>query len=984
MKSYIIKFVSFFIVILSYIFDANGEEKNVVEDLTKVIYRNEEDLSVYRLQLDRMVLNSAILVYNNYDSGQIVIPLNEFLTAIEFPITFDLDSKTASGWFISENQEFELNLSEKFVSVKGKRTALTLNQVELHEDDLYVELKQLEAWFPILLENDLNEQSIRVKPILPIPIQIRMEKEAKREKISIGNKRKQKSIYSESPSLFSVPQADLSIQSSFTNGDFKEKYSLSASGLVLKQHTRFRVHQTSELSNIKLTIEDKNTDNDLFGLMGTEYAMGDINTFTVPLISNGKSGRGIFYSTMPFSAGNSVQSGQVELIGELPVGYEVDIIQNGQLIGFQDTQNENGEYEFVANARPGLNIFELIFYGPQGQKFTKTEKFFIPTNFIGSNALGTKFSFIQENTDLFNDSDDIGNGRLILQTEYGIDSMTGFYGAFVSYKDSAERKNYGLVRYSRSFMGARSDFSFVAGEIDDYALGMRFQGSLNGLSWNFELQHLEKLKSEYKKNLSGGFDIKQALKSGISGILPYTVNMPFYINYEGYYSPDKYRNKVNFNVTKPFRFIRVSSNTTYINQNNNKNSSNTQFQFSTSWKNVNLRGSTSLNLVPEFKFNMASINVRYSINDKYNLNSSYQINGVNKSNFSLGYSQTFKHFSLGFSSAYDQGSGLSASLNFSMGLGYNSLNKNTFVTSKKLVNTSSAITNVYYDKNDNNKYDEEEEKLSNVKFIGSNKSLVDRESDDNGNIFLYGVSPYSRIKLQIDPTTLDDISLYSLNENFDYRMKPSQLMYIDFPISFRGEIDGQINEYKNGRERAGESIELDLVSWRTGKVVANKKSQYDGFVLFESVPADKYYLKVNKAFIKRVNLCEPRAEQLVVDNDNPFVSFSTKNIFKKNKLEHGDIVFWEGKDIKTGLDYWEKIKSVLSSIVFSRDENAFSYLKTYDGENWELAFDNINKKNSDRYCQSLKKNNLRCSIRYTDPKYCPVDVILLEQIKLAG
>lgn len=973
----------FFIVAILFNFNANSKEITKDKRLTDVVYRKDEDLAVYNLKLDRILLENAMLVYNDYDSEQVLLPFNVFMSAIEFPIEFDAVSKTASGWFISENQTFYLDLTKEIVTVKGDKNALTSEQVELHDDDLYVDIKQLEAWFPILLENDPNEQVINIEPILPIPIQVRIEKEEKRQKISSNKKKEDNYIHYEPPSFITFPSFNLSAQNDFTSREGNPQISLLASGLFAKQHSRLRVNHSPKKTSVKFTLEDKNTENDLFGLMGTEYALGDINTASIPLISAGNAGRGLFYSTLPFSANNSIQSGQVELIGELPIGYEIDLAQNGQLIGFQENQNENGEYSFIVNVQPGMNIFELTFYGSQGQKYTKTEKYYIPVNSIGEGKFGTKFNVIQENTNLFAENDDVGATRIELQTEYGLNSMSALYAALVSYEVDEKRENYSLFRLTNSLLGIRTDYSVVVSDDMDYGAGLRLQGIHYGINWNIDFQNVDNLQSEYKKQLSAGFDVKNVVKGGLSGVLPLTTSVPFYLTYEGLFSSREKRNKVNLNITKPFTYMRFTTNFAYKKQTYKDDYLEANIKFVTGYNQFNFRGGSSFDLLPDYKFRVANLTASYLISKKYNINLDYK-HSPDEDSVSLGYGQTFEDFSFGFNSAYGSKSGFSASLNVNVNFGYNPLTENLFMTSDTLAEHGAIVSNVFFDENDNSKFDKNEQKLSNIKFIGNNSFFKNKKTDDNGKVYFHGVSTFSRLKLKLDPTSFDDISLYSKNKHIDYSVKPSQLLFVDFPVVFRGEIDGQVFKYTRGEDRAGESIEFELVQWRTGAVINEVKSQYDGFILFKDVPSDRYVVRAKQSQVEDLNLCEPDLSEVILNRDNPFASLITTYIFENNEPNKVDVVFWEGKNIQYGYKQWQKIMPMLTNTVFSRSENAFSYLRRYQQSDWELIFDNIQIDDAKRYCRVLKENNIYCNIRHTEKRMCPKEVLLLEQINVNG
>src|SRR3546814_18132484 len=58
--------------------------------------------------------------------------------------------------------------------------------------------------------------------------------------------------------------------------------------------------------------------------------------------------------------------------GDLPAGWDAELYRNGQLLAFT-SPNGDGRYEFIAvPLQYGSNRFEIVLYGPQGQKIGRT------------------------------------------------------------------------------------------------------------------------------------------------------------------------------------------------------------------------------------------------------------------------------------------------------------------------------------------------------------------------------------------------------------------------------------------------------------------------------------------------------------------------------------------------------------------------------------------------------------------------------------
>lgn len=950
-------------------------------NLTNIKYRKDEEVNVFKLQVENVILKDILLVYVDNNSEKIFIPFNDVIDGLEFSITFNSIDFIADGWFFEKENIFNLDLNTASVTIDNKKMKIDNTQVELHESDLYVEINVFEKWFDLTLNVDFNNLTILVESIKPLPIQIELEKENKRKKILSYKKRNQNKIYTQPPNWFYYPSMSVNLQTNYNDKAINTSATILGSSLIYGQHAKLRINKTANDINPKLSIEDKNIDNKLFGLIGTEYRFGDINSYSIPMIANGISGRGVFFSTSPMSSFNSEQSGKIEFRGELPVGYEVDLMKNNHLIAFQDKADENGEYYFITNVRPGLNQFKLIFYGENGQKYEKEEQFYVPVSFIGDGGLSNKINILQEDSYLFIDNnDDKVNTRYQFETQYGINHQSLLYLGLAQYHYKNNPLTSAIIKYGTSWSGIRSDISLVLDSETNKSVGVKLLGTNSAINWDLEYHYLIGLDNEYIDSVSSFKDPKHLLNSSVSGILPWTKTFPFYFKHNGIYGEEKTSDNFSASISKSYNNINLTSRFSYKHANYATDNMKANFQFNSNIKSIMIRGDIGFHLLPTFSFNTSSIGAYYHF---YNRDSVFlklgYVGGVYNANF--GFNKSFNNLKLGINSSINNQGAFSIGLNFSTNLGFSPQHNNWFVTKDNLVNLGGIKARVFRDKNENGIFDYRDNLVKGVGFTGINK-VYTAETDKNGIVYYKGIQPYSRIPLKVDPSTFDDIYLYADNKNLDYLVKPSQILEIDFPIVFKGEIDGQFNLLMRGKTRAAESINVDLFSWRTGSVVSSIKTEYDGFILFREIPAGKYYVRPDYSQLTSLNYCIPEEKNITLSEQDPFVGIDNFTIYKKNQIGHRDVLLWTGTNIIKGKKIWQQIQSVLQKIIFSSTENAFAYLRTFDTKNWQLYFADIKLRDANRYCNALKKNGFFCKVQINNNENCPVDLQLLEQIKI--
>ena len=100
-----------------------------------------------QVRLGRFILADAVLGYHS--RAGLLLPLGGLMAALNFPIDVDVGEGQAEGWFLRENRRFFLDLARGEVVVEGRRSKFPAHQVELHQDDIYVNTEALSKWFPL-------------------------------------------------------------------------------------------------------------------------------------------------------------------------------------------------------------------------------------------------------------------------------------------------------------------------------------------------------------------------------------------------------------------------------------------------------------------------------------------------------------------------------------------------------------------------------------------------------------------------------------------------------------------------------------------------------------------------------------------------------------------------------------------------------------------------------------------------------------------
>ncbi len=968
--------------------------------VSQVIERPDEDLQIFSLDMGKIRLFDALLVYEDLDTGRYYLPLTDFAEALEFPIRVDGDSLTADGWFMSEDRAFSLDMSVAKANVNGKDYTLQPIDIERHADGIYVSLEMLEQWFPVNLDVDFSELRLVVRSLEPLPIELRLEREKKREDIAKTKSRGRKKYplaEIEAP-LFTKPIINVNAQGILDNSDtaasrIVKSSTALVSSVVGGQDFHMSVNDSTangQGPDIRASLSLIDLDSDLLGIGGTEYRLGDVYSNNIPYIASSSSGRGAYFSTFDAGYSDAGQSGTTRLRGDLPIGYQVDVMRNGQLLEFREEPDENGDYVFDLDVLPGLNVFELVFYGPQGQKEVKEERIFVPLNAAQKGDFDFKVNIVEDNRNLitnYNDSSsdpDYGKHRATIEAQYGLSDLSSVYASVSDVSMDGERERFSLLRFSRSFKSVRTDWSYARNFKSGSVLGVRFQSVFKGLSWQAE-------HSSYRNN----FESEETDKSDISGILkhdtelrvsgaaPFLTNVPFTLKLQRL-SNMSGNEKVlwSLRTTKNISKIRVTTEASQIFEENKDRQTDLSMQVSSRINRLNLRGGANFDIEPEYNLRNISFLADWKASDLATLRFGVDRTGIDENvvhNFTLGGSYEFDPAIMGVSVRYNDENELRAVLSSSFSLGYDPLDETVFMSKERLADTSALIPRVYYDKNNNGIRDDGDEWMKGIGFDGRGYGRKIR-TDENGAALLSGIDDYERTTLKIDDGTLPDPFLVPAEEPKDYILRAGQVVEKDIPVVLVGEIDGEVLIAQNGRKEAAQSFLVDLVNIENADKTYQGKTEYDGFIWLQRIPMGTYKADINKQQLDDLGYCVRNTQNVTLTNEEPMASISEFILWPK--LE-GNVIVNLGRGSVSALqERWEALSSTLTRAFFDLNNYPASYiLKGQGEEDATLVLYNMDEALARATCSALKVEEIFCKVWRMKEGYCPAGFVKIDQIE---
>lgn len=848
---------------------------------------------VFSLNINRYKLGDIFVLAE--ETG-LMFDFNAYMETIQFAIEENPSQRSYEGWFIKREYTFALNLDDlnkPILTLKGELLTLDPKKVIFVDDILYVSEDYLQEWFGLEHEYKFNLLEISLKSAEPIPFEQNLARRGK----TVSQRGRNEAIHPElfrgygllSPQIF-----DFSLRANYrdVNETASGGYGLIAARDVALVHANLFLSgtDTDPLSNARVNLSKVSNSSDLLGFLNaSKIEVGDIRPVRQGFSRNQSRGVAITNATQ----NNNLDIQFTNISGGLQVGWDVELYQNGVLIG-QEFAVESGQYEFLdVPLNFGDNTFEIIKYGPEGQILKEYKEQTIDKSFLQNSGLVYAASLSQSGESVFNTqketaafdagynfSTDIRSTiipNVLLgfgfQTDFGGDFSQSQYtlsansivankvainGSF-NINDSNQqtttlglRTSIGKHRVSGTYSYSSRDVQNNA-KLDSHSLLLRNSGAISlldkyRLSYNNEVRYDDNLSFT---NLSANNSIGYSQAGfGIFHRIEY-INREF--EFFGEENIDELRGALTVQKAIGPVFSRLTAS--YGLSDNNKGLQS--LQLASSW-----------NISNHYRFKF-DIDYNYLTEDIV----SSLLFGWRHDNFKL-------YARAGYSDLSSWDFGLNASFSISaQPLIYG----DTYITEREIAETGSLSVRVFLDKNLNAKIDPGEMVIPNVK-VELKQALARGVTDENGIATLVGIPDQKLSDIVIDQETLPNPFLKPLVDGVSIRFRKGVADKLDFPVAMTSELEGLLfQDGARGLQPVARAT-INLVDAK-GAVKAKVNSEYDGYFLFSGVFAGIYTLEVDEKFLTRKQLKEHTPIKVEIGSDSDLILIDDIILTEKTKFD---------------------------------------------------------------------------------------------------
>lgn len=841
----------------------------------------EANLLILNLQLDGSTLSDGLTAYQ--DGAQILLPLGELARLLTLAITVQPGAGSASGYVLSEERTFGLNVAQSVASLAGRDMAFEAQDARVIDDEIYVSSDLLSHWLPIDFEIILPALQVQVKPREKLPLQERLERERAAKRL--GGVRPEQLADPGYPHVIApyhwigLPFIDqtfgVDVRAAPGSRQLNAAYTayLTADVMGMEGAAYVSSSRDKPAPEWRMTLGRNDPDAQLLGpLQARSFLVGNISVPSVAnVMTTSDTGLGVAISNRSLDQPTSFD--RQSLRGNLPPGWDVTLYYNEALLGFQSSRAD-GLYTF--NDLPlsfGRNEFQLVFNGPLGQMRTERKNFLLDQSIVKPGEV--LYSLTQHRADN-------GDMRSVAQFDMGVTKKVAASAGFIRMPRPVAGQN-GVEERGYAQLGLRGywDWAIVTSELSfSQSGGMLAELGLKTRLASYAVDFLH-------TQVQGGFDsdtfsasgdpVKLRDKLRVSGtlVLPSLRRMPVTVEAQREMlksgaSSEAVASRLSLmlagtSITHGLAWQRAGGAAT----------TNGSMQLSRRVASLGLNGQLAYSVKPDARFDSLALTA-----DR-NLANGYRVNAGLLRTFSAGttllaggLSKNFGRFALALSASYSSQRELALGLQLFVALGREPRTGKWFADAVPMASMGAVSARAFVDRNLNGLREPDEELVPNASFIINSGGRHPTPTADDGTAFMGRLTPGSYTDIALDASTLEDPLWKPVRKGVRVLPRPGLVQMLEFPVVSTSEIDGTVylrNEANNTHKRGIGDAVVQLVDSQ-GVVVMSTQSSSDGFYLLRQVMPGRYVLRISPAQATKLALVSTLEHPVEVMPDGNFIS----------------------------------------------------------------------------------------------------------------
>ncbi len=822
---------------------------------------SEFDLLLLDFTLGRDTLAQSVTAYAYKNT--IVVSLAEASAALEFPISVDANEGTAEGWFISKDRRFELDIGSATVTIEGEKQTLSPTDAIAYEYAIYVPLDTFSRWFPVDLSADIPTMSIKIEAREQLPTQLRAQRRqfaGQRFILAAPSLPRIKAPYR----LIGPHSADLSFGYSIQRDPniSKTQTNLTHSSLIrgdlafMTSSIYLSGNDSDSLTNARITLSRRPP----YTPAGINLIeIGDITPLAIRGTPQNNLEQGLLIRGAAFGGSDpyDLNGNRTQISGDVLEGWEIELLQNGIRIDYQIIGPE-GRYDFRdLELYSGSNIFELIFYGPAGEQYSKTITRYSGAQSIRKNSLSYQLSASNKGKKVYDSEQDlvqvagmtdIGTDRYTAKLDYGLLSNLSVGAGLNSVVENSERLNYASLSFRTGwrslYMSLSATNDPLGGTIWDGSVDI--PANIRFLGFNAQLNHTRYATSVLETDASSDLRIESRSSIVLTGT-PEGISTRFSASHSNLNQSTT--TIYSLDLSQKIKGTRIGNTLNYQDYSTNSlpGTLTGNLYFSSKYAPLTLRGNIDYQIQPESEPLFYQLRTDLRIASDMGMAFSFDHTPTNKlSRMTASLNWRLKYVNLSPRLTYDSEERFSGFIFAALSLSPKPDRLGILVSGNPMANNGGVVSRVFLDNDNNGQFSNRDTPLANVDIYAP-QAFRHSETNADGTAYLTGLSPNKATDIRLDHNSLPGIDMDATQPGNSVQLRPAQWVTIDFPVVTTGEVDGTLYQLRDNKQLPLPGVMIELRNARN-EVSDFRISGHDGFFLFDRVPYGRYTLTLNKKY----------------------------------------------------------------------------------------------------------------------------------------
>lgn len=850
-------------------------------------------LLLFSVSLDGLPLSDGMGAYGAMDDP--MAPVGELARLLEADIDVLPAEHRVVGRLGEARRPLLIDLDAHIARVSGREIALAPGDAALTPTEIYLKLSALQRLLPIKAEIAGDELALRLHATEKFPVQARLERMANRaQPFAAGGAPGQESLTVTQPyAALSPPGFDVVLDGGVRSASQVRnfRYDVRLAGDLLWTNLQGYVgsDEQGRAANARFMLQRRSVEGALFGpLHVRDITAGDTYAPGLALGPRSIAGRGVSISTAPLEQSNVFN--RIDLRGELPPGYEVELYVNDVL---RNTTNQsvNGRYEFLAiPMSPGVNVLRIVTYGPRGERNEEIQVVNVGAALLNAGEAQFSMGIVDQDRPLFNlrggqpligDSTIFARGgtRIVASFNYGLTSLLSIAagaartpqpngGALGVYTLGARTSLFGLATQADvgwDDRGGRAASLGLAGQYKGISGVLRhaeYDGGFideNNLAANvrLELRRRTELTADASLELRGRIVpvSMRALRNeyadgsndvGVGGRA--STSLGRLLLSTGF----EYQ-RLAYRPARPIETL-----TGYITASTFR---------SYRWQ---IRGTLDYDVLPDFKARFLTLTIDRRLTDAWSMRFGLgqPLDRLDSWNIVMSSIFSTRYGDLALTGEYDntdQDWRLAAQWSF--GLGYDPIRGGYDVTRTGPGSGGSVLFNAFIDENGDGVRQAGEPPAPNVALEGGSAGGAVTGADGRVLVTGLGAGPTAHMNVNLD--RLENGAVSTPPPRLDLRPRPGAVTRVDYPMRPTGGVVVKIVLVReDGRQVGLASVRLQLAP--DAGTPVDGVTEFDGAAVFDAIPTGAYRLRLDPRQAERLRMRLLDAPTVVIHGDGEF------------------------------------------------------------------------------------------------------------------